>query len=92
MKALESLCLSGDVTENWEKWNQTLNLNALLVMQQTKTNQCNVRYYYTLFEKNLQNLSEDVYQAFKLSQHKAYKYKYSPLNSKVSHLNTKWTQ
>ena len=53
MKALESLCLSGDVAENWKKWNQALNLNALLVMQQTKTNQCNVRYYYTLFEKNL---------------------------------------
>lgn len=53
MKALENLCLSGDVAENWEKWNQVLNLNALLVMQQTKANQCNVRYYYTLFEKNL---------------------------------------
>ena len=29
MKALDNLCLSGDITENWKKWKQIWNLYSL---------------------------------------------------------------
>ena len=67
MKALDNLCLSGDITENWKKWKQRWNLYAGGAAEKEKS----VQYVILLHMIGEESLY--IYNTFTFSQDEVHK-------------------